>query len=76
MNEDEFEFPWRAAEAATRNAKRAKKPIVSHGTAAPARSCRLNMRLTKSEKAKLEARARATKRTVTSIISELIAGMK
>jgi hypothetical protein len=40
------------------------------------RSCRLDMRLTKGEKVKLERKARIEKRTVTSIISELIENME
>jgi hypothetical protein len=41
----------------------------------PARSCRIDMRLTVAEKKKLERKAKETRRTVTSIITELIEKM-
>jgi len=42
----------------------------------PARSCRIDMRLTVAEKNKLEKKAKETRRTITSIIAELIENMK
>lgn len=50
-------------------AKKARKKVVARGE-------RLDLRLTKSEKAKVSAKAKATRRSVTSIISELIEKMK
>ncbi len=49
-------------------AKKASKPLV--------RMERVDLRLSKKEKAKLVAKAKATRRTVTSIIMELIEKMK
>ena len=40
------------------------------------RSERLDLRLTKSEKSKLTARAKSARRTITSIVLELIENMK
>ena len=47
-----------------------------HGSAPNERSQRLDMRLTKAEKAKLTAKAKATRRTVTSIVLEAIEKIK
>ena len=54
-------------------AKKASKPVKRAGTA---RTERLDLRLTKPEKAKLNARAKVTRRTITSLIIELIEKMK
>lgn len=56
---------------------KAKKPAVKkkavNGTG---RSERLDLRLTKAEKAKLAARAKKSRRTITSIMLELVEKMK
>jgi hypothetical protein len=40
------------------------------------RPCRVDIRLTRKEKATLERKAKATKRTITSFLTELIAKVK
>jgi hypothetical protein len=50
---------------------KAKKAAV-HKTNGDARTERLDMRLTKAQKAKINARAKKTKRTVTSLVTEAI----
>lgn len=64
--------PARKAKAAKRKAKPARKgngrPLV--------RSERLDMRITKEEKRKLEAKAKRLKRTVTSVALEAIMKMR
>ena len=55
---------------------KAKKAAKKKKTKAQERPERLDLRLTKSEKIKLAAKAKATRRTVTSIVAELIEKMK
>lgn len=58
-------------------AKKAKKPKKPKKSARNAlRVERMDLRLTKAEKAKLYAKANASRRTVTSIISEMIERLK
>ena len=59
------------AKAAKPKAKKA--PAKKKDVARPAR---LDLRLTKKEKAKLQAKAKATRRTVTSIVLEAIEKIK
>jgi uncharacterized protein (DUF1778 family) len=40
------------------------------------RTCRLDLRLTVAERKKLERKAKATRRTITSVVIELIEKMK
>jgi len=66
---------------ARRAAKQAPKPKVKKPKAkkparTAARSERLDMRLTKAEKAKIIARAKKTRRTVTSLVIEAIEKIK
>lgn len=54
---------------------KARKPAAkkkAKGGAVPERSERLDMRLTKTEKAKLTAKAKRLRRTITSIVYEAI----
>ena len=55
-----------------------KKRAVKKGRKAigPARSYRLELRLTKIEKTKLNVKAKKSRRTITSVISELIEKMR
>jgi len=58
---------------------KAKKKAVKKAakkTSAGTRSQRLDFRLTKAEKAKLTAKAKATRRTITSVVLELIEKMR
>lgn len=59
----------------TKAKKAAKRPKVKT-MAAVARSERLDMRLTKGEKAKVHAKAQKLRRTVTSIVIEAIEKIK
>lgn len=81
------ELAKKAAKAAgkkvTKPKKAKKAKVVKHRTpkakklpSGPARSHRLDLRLTKSEKAKLTAKAKAARRTITSIVIELIEKLK
>lgn len=58
--------PYAGAE---RSKSKVKKGVIVRGE-------RLELRLSKREKAKLLARAKATRRTVTSVVVELIEGMR
>lgn len=49
-----------------------KKAKVATRRPAIARPCRIDIRLTKAEKAKLQVWAKKTRRTITSVLSELI----
>lgn len=60
----------KAQRPAKRKAK-ARKPA-----AVVARPARIDLRLTKTEKAKLTAKAKATRRTITSVVAELIEKMR
>lgn len=55
---------------------KAKKAVKPAKSAACVRSERLDMRLTKAEKAKVHGRAKALRRTVTSIVIEAIEKIK
>lgn len=74
--------PAKKAKAAKKKPAVKKKPAKSKPKAkkaskpAKGRTERLDLRLGRKEKAKLHARAKATRRTVTSIIVELIEKMK
>lgn len=57
-------------------AKKAAKPKAKKAAAVVTRPERLDLRLTKGEKAKLSAKAKATRRTITSVVQELIEKMK
>jgi hypothetical protein len=62
---------------AKKTVKKVSKPKVAKKKAVTVtRPCRQDLRLSKAEKAKLTAKAKATRRTVTSIIAELIEKMK
>jgi len=64
---DESSEPWNdRRKAFTEDAKRKNKLEGAE------RSCRLNLRLTVAEKNKLLKKAATSRRTITSIISELI----
>ena len=52
------------------------KPKTKKAAAVVTRPERLDLRLTKGEKAKLSAKAKATRRTITSVVQELIEKMK
>jgi hypothetical protein len=52
--------------------KSKSKKAAVHKTNGDARSERLDMRLTKAQKAKIEAKAKKTRRTVTSLVIEAI----
>src|SRR5574343_608636 len=52
------------------------KPKAKKAAAVVTRPERLDLRLTKGEKAKLSAKAKATRRTITSVVQELIEKMK
>jgi hypothetical protein len=69
-----YRFPWEEAVKPRRltNKEGAK---IANGPEVIPRPCRLDMRLTKVEKKKLDRKAKTEKRTITSIISELIANM-
>ncbi len=56
--------------------KAARKPKPKAKAATVARSERLDMRLTKAEKTKIIARAKKTRRTVTSLVIEAIEKIK
>lgn len=56
--------------------KKAAKPKAKKAAAVVTRPERLDLRLTKGEKAKLAAKAKATRRTITSVVQELIEKMK
>lgn len=60
----------------TRKAVKTAKPRRKATAAGPLRSCRMDIRLTTAEKAKLQAKAAKTRRTVTSVIQELIEKLK
>ena len=55
-----------------RKTAKAKKKTVRKSNGAVVRSERLDMRLTKAEKAKIHNKAKKTRRTVTSLIIEAI----
>lgn len=67
-----------ATEPAKPKAKKAAKPKpkAKKAAAVVTRPERLDLRLTKGEKAKLSAKAKATRRTITSVVQELIEKMK
>jgi hypothetical protein len=52
------------------------KPKAKKAAAVVARPARLDLRLTKAEKAKLMAKAAKARRTVTSIVLEMIEKLK
>ena len=53
---------------AARKAKQTKRPVL--------RACRMDIRLTRAEREKITRKATAMRRTVTSIVAELIEKMK
>jgi hypothetical protein len=53
---------------AARKAKQTKRPVL--------RACRMDIRLTRAEREKITRKAAAMRRTVTSIVAELIEKMK
>jgi hypothetical protein len=57
---------------ATKPKSKAKRPTKAKAGANVARPERLDMRLTKAEKAKVSAKAKKTRRTITSLIIEAI----
>lgn len=57
-------------------AKRKTKAKARKPAAVVARPARIDLRLTKTEKAKLTAKAKATRRTITSVVAELIEKMR
>jgi hypothetical protein len=63
--------PKKKAKAKKRKAVKAKKSARKHSAVAE-RTERLDMRLTKAQKAKIHAKAKKTRRTVTSIVYEAI----
>lgn len=66
--------PKSKAKAKKSAAKR--KPAPKKAAAVVTRPERLDLRLTRGEKAKLSAKAKATRRTITSVVQELIEKMK
>lgn len=57
-------------------AKRKTKAKARKPAAVLSRPARIDLRLTKTEKAKLTAKAKATRRTITSVVAELIEKMR
>jgi hypothetical protein len=53
-----------------------KRHARKNGAARKPRACRMDIRLTAAEREKLTRKAAATRRTVTSIVAELIEKMK
>lgn len=66
----------KAKKAAKPKAKKTVKTKAKKAADTVARPCRLDMRLTKAEKAKLGAKAKKSRRTVTSIVLEAIEKVK
>lgn len=67
------------AKPAKRSKPKARKParkVKSKAKSAVVRSHRLDLRLTAAEKAKLTVRAKKARRTITSLVTELIEKLK
>lgn len=63
--------PKKRAKPKSKKKTAARKPNARKSNG-DARSERLDMRLTKAQKAKIDAKAKKTKRTVTSLVTEAI----
>ena len=59
-----------------KKAVKKSKPKAKKSKPAAARSERLDMRLTKAEKARVRAKSKALKRTITSVVLEAIEKIK
>ena len=68
--------PAKKKKASKPKAKSKPKSKAKKAAAVVTRPERLDLRLTKGEKAKLSAKAKATRRTITSVVQELIEKMK
>ena len=68
--------PVKKAAKSKPKAKKARKPAKKAARAGVARPERLDLRLSKAEKAKVLAKARKSRRTVTSVVAELIEKMR